>query len=284
MAIRIVTDSCSDLPAEAARANGITVVPLYIIIGGETYRDGVDMTADGFYSRLVELPSLPTTSQPSVADFQEVYRRLLGEDHQIVSIHVSSKLSGTLNSAAQARESLGEAAQQIEVVDSRLAGGAQALLALSAARWAGETADHGEVARRVERSIGRNQGFVLVDTLKYLAMGGRIGRAQALLGGVLQFKPIVGIRDGETHPVDRPRTRRRAQARLVELVRGLAPIHQLHLSYSTGRDNALAVRDELADLVEPERLFESRFGPVLGTHLGPDTVGVAATQGSIEEE
>ena len=170
------------------------------------------------------------------------------------------------------------------MVDSRLAGGAQALLALSAARWAGAMADHREVARRVERSIGRNHGFVLVDTLKYLAMGGRIGKAQALLGGVLQFKPIIGIRDGETHPVDRPRTRRRAQARIVKIVRELAPIHQLHLSYSTGPDNALAVRDELADLVEPEHLIESRFGPVLGTHLGPNTIGVAATQGNIEEE
>ena len=97
-----MTDSCSDLPPEAAPTNGITVVPLYVIIGGETYRDGVDMTADSFYSRLVELPSLPTTSQPSVADFQEVYQRLLGEGHQIVSIHVSSKLSGTRNSAARA--------------------------------------------------------------------------------------------------------------------------------------------------------------------------------------
>ena len=284
MTIRIVTDSCSDLPPEAAWANDITVVPLYVIIGGETYRDGVDMTADDFYSRLVELPSLPTTSQPSVADFQEVYRRLLGEGHQIVSIHVSSKLSGTLNSAAQARESLGDAAQQIEVVDSRLAGGAQALLTLSAARWVGGMTDHHEVARRVERSIERNHGFVVIDTLKYLAMGGRIGKAQALLGGVLQFKPIVGIRNGETHPVDRPRTRRRAQRRIVELVRELAPIHQLHLSYSTGPDNAMAVRDELVGLVEPERLIESRFGPVLGTHLGPNTIGVAATQGSIEED
>ena len=284
MAINIVTDSCSDLPEEVARTNGITVVPLYVIIGGETYRDGLDITPNDFYSRLVELPSLPTTSQPSVADFQEIYRRLLDEGHQIVSIHVSSKLSGTLNSAAQARESLGDAAQQIEVVDSRLAGGAQALLALSAARWAGEMADHREVARRVERSIERNHGFVVVDTLKYLAMGGRIGKAQALLGGVLQFKPIVAIRDGETHPVDRPRTRRRALARIVEIVRELAPIHQLHLSYTTGPDNAMAVRDELADLVKPEHLIESRFGPVLGSHLGPNTIGVAATQASVEDD
>ena len=126
------------------------------------------------------------------------------------------------------------ASGQIEVVDSRLAGGAQALLAVSAARWAGEMSDHREVAQRVERSIERNHGFVTVDTPKYLEMGGCIGKAHALLGWVLQFNLIVGIRDGETHPADRPRTRRRAQARIVEIVRELAPIHQLHLSYSTG--------------------------------------------------
>ena len=163
-------------------------------------------------------------------------------------------------------------------------GGAQALVALSVARWAGEMADHRKVARRVERSIERNHGLVTVDTLKYLAMGGRIGKVQALLGWVLQFNPIVGIRDGETHPVDRPRTRRRAQRRIIELVRELAPIHQLHVSYSTGRDKALAIRDELADLVESERPIESPFGPVLGTHLGPNTIGVAATQGSVEDD
>ena len=121
--------------------------------------------------------------------------------------------------------------------------------------------DHRKVVRRVERSIERNHGFVLVDTLKYLAMGGRIGKAQAFVGGVLSFKRIVGIREGETHPVERPRTRKRAMARLVELVRELAPINQIHLSYSTGRDDALTVRDGLADLVEPERLIESRSGP-----------------------
>ena len=246
MAIGIVTDSLSDLPPSVAGASDITVVPLYVAIGGETYRDGVDIDADRFYSLLEELPSLPTTSQPSVADFQEVYRRRLDQSHQVVSIHVSAKLSGTLNSAAQARESLG-AASQIEIVDSQLAGGAQALLAISAARWAGEMPDHREVARRVERSIGQNHGFIVVDTLKYLAKGGRIGKAQAFLGGALQFKPIMSIRDGEAHPVDRPRTRRRAMARIVEIVRGLAPISRMHVSYSTGPDWALAIRDGLAD-------------------------------------
>ena len=128
--------------------------------------------------------------------------------------------------------------------------------------------------------------MVTVDTLKYLAMGGRIGKTQALLGGVLQFKPIVGIRDGETHPASGPAPHPQAGAgrRFIEIVRELAPIHQLHVSYSTGRDKALAIRDELADLVESERPIESLFGPVLGTHLGPNTIGVAATQGNVEDD
>ena len=282
MGIRIVTDSCSDLPQATANANRLTVVALYVTIGGETHRDGVDIDADRFYSLLDGLDQLPTTSQPSIADFQEVYQQLLDQGHQILSVHVSAKLSGTLNSAAQAREALG-AGSQIEIVDSQLAGGAQALLALSASRWAEEMSDHRKLARRVEGAIGSNHGFVVVDTLKYLAKGGRIGKAQAFLGGMLQFKPIISIRDGEAHPVERPRTRRRAKDRIVEIVRGLAPIHQLHVGYSTGRDNAMAVLDDLADLVEPDRVFESRFGPVLGTHLGPNCVGVAVTQGSVDE-
>ena len=188
MAIRIVTDSCSDLPPEAAHASGIVVVPLYVIIDGETYRDGVDIDADRFYSLLEELPSLPTTSQPTVADFQEVYQGLLDQGHQVVSIHVSAKLSGTLNSAVQAKASLGDP-PQIEIVDSQLAGGAQALLALSAAQWAREMSDHCEVAQRVHRSIGRNHSFVVVDTLKYLQKGGRIGKAQAFVGGCSASSP-----------------------------------------------------------------------------------------------
>lgn len=282
MAIRIVTDSVSDLPASAALANDITVVPLSVTIGGETYRQGVDFDPDRFYSRLATLPNLPTTSQPSVADFRQVYRRLLDEGHRVVSIHVSSKLSGTVNAASQAKASLG-VPRGIEIVDSRLAGGALALLALSAARWAREMSDHRGTARLAQQSIGKNHGYAVVDTLKYLNMGGRIGKAKAVAGGLLQIKPIVVIRGGEVQPLERPRTRRRAMARIVEIVRELAPIQQLHVSYTTGRARALAVRDELAGLVEPGDIVEARFGPVLGTHLGPNTIGVAVTQASRTE-
>ena len=282
MAIRIVTDSCSDLPQDVARANDIAVVPLHVIIGSETYRDGLDLTADRFYSLLPDLPQLPTTSQPSVADFQDVYQRLLDQGHHIVSIHVSSRLSGTVNSATQARESLGDALP-IEIVDSQLASGAMALLTLSGARWAREMSDYREVARRVLQAIPRNQGFVMMDTLEYMLKGGRIGKAQAFLGGMLRVKPILTVRDGQPYPLERPRTTARARRRIVELVRELAPIHQLHVSYSTGGELARSIAAELADLVPPGHLIEARFGPVLGTHLGPGAIGVGATQGSIEE-
>ena len=279
MAIRIVTDSVSNLSPAVAQADDITVVPLYVNIGREGYRDGLDVTADRFYARLEELPRLPITSQPSVADFRRIYQRLLDQGHQVVSIHVSARLSGTLNSAKQARVMLGEAAP-IEIVDSRLAGDALALLALSGTRWTRALTDYREVAQRVRQAIESIHGFVVVDTLKYLEKGGRIGKAQSFLGGMLQFKPILGVRDGEIHPLERPRTRRRAHRRIVEIVRDLAPLDQIQVSYSTGQDYALALCDDLADLVEPERLIVSRFGPVLGTHLGPNTVGVAVTQRS----
>ncbi len=277
MAIRVVTDSCSDLPPEVALDNSVAVVPLYVNIGGDAYRDGVDIGADRFYSILERSPVLPTTSQPSVGDFASVYRGLLDEGHQVVSIHVSGKLSGTVNSAAQARASLGDP-PQIAIVDSRLAGGAQGLLALNAAEWARETTDVNEVAEKTVRSIERHHSFVVVDTLKYLQRGGRIGKAQAFLGGALQFKPIIGIRDGEPHPLERPRTRRKAIATVIGLARELAPFTRLHVSYSTGPELAQAVIEGLADLVKPEDIIESRFGPVLGTHLGPNTIGVALSQ------
>ena len=272
MAIRIVTDSVSDLPPALASANDITVVPAYVIIGNETYKDGVEITADRFYSRLEGLSRLPTTSQPTPGDFQEVYQRLLDQGHQIVSVHVSSKLSGTVNSATQAKALLGDSSQ-IEIVDSQLASAPMALAVLSAAQWARELSDYHEVARRVRQSLVRNHGFVLVDTLEYLQKGGRIGKAQAFVGGMLKVKPILTIRDGEVHPVERPRSLERAKNRLIEITRDLAPVQQVNVSYSTDRMQALALRAELAELVDPEHLIESRFGPHAGHLSRPQRTG-----------
>lgn len=282
MAIKIVTDSVADLPPALASANGITVVPAYVIIGDETLRGGVDITADGFYERLTTLPRLPTTSQPTIADFHEVYQRLLDQGHQIVSIHCSSKLSGTVNSAAQAKAALGDGAP-IEIVDSELASAPEGLAALNAAQWANEMPDCHELAHRVRQSLSRYRCYVLLDTLEYLQKGGRIGKAAAFVGGMLKVKPILTIQDGEVHPVERPRSRERGRARLVELVRGLAPLRQINISYSTDREQALALRAELASMVDPDCLIESRFGPALGTYVGPNALGVSVTQGSSDE-
>ena len=278
MAIRIVTDSASDLPAALALANDVTVAPAYVIIGNETYRDGVEITAERFYERLETMPRLPSTAQPSVADFQEIYRRLLDEGHQIVSVHVSGKLSGTVNSANQARAALGDGSQ-IEIVDSQLASAPLTLAVLNAARWAREMTDGQELVRKLRMSLSRYQTYVLVDTLEYLQKGGRIGKAQAFLGGMLKVKPILTIQDGEVYPVERPRSRERGRARLVEMVRQLAPLYQVNVIYSTDRAQALGVRAELAEMTSPENLYETRFGPVLGTYLGPNALGVAVTQG-----
>lgn len=279
MAIRIVTDSVADLPPALASANDITAVSAYVIIGNETFREGLDISADRFYERLGTLPRLPTTSQPTMADFQGVYRRLLDQGHQIVSIHVSAKLSGTLNSATQAKASLGDSAQ-IEIVDSELASSPQALAVLDAAEWAREMTDFHELARRVRQSLPRYHCYVLVDTLEFLQKGGRIGKAAAFLGGMLKVKPILTIREGEVHPVERPRSSERGKARLIELARGVSPMQRINVSYSTDRTQALSVRAELAGMVDPEHIVESRFGPVLGTYLGPNALGIAVAQGS----
>lgn len=281
MAIRIVTDSCAAIPNSVAYAHSITVAPLYVAIGGVSYRDGVDIGAGRLFALLEGAEEPATTSQPSVADFREIYRRLLEQGHEIVSVHVSSRLSGTLNSAAQAREAL-EASGRIEIIDCRHSGGAQALLCLSAARWAEEGIGHREVARRVEGAISRTHGFVALDSLESLQRGGRAGNAQASPEGPLRLRPILGTRDGEAYLVDRVRSRRQALDRLTEAVRELAPIQQLHLSYTTSGERAQALRDRLADLVDPENLVESGLGPVLATHLGPNAVSVAAMQ-SLEE-
>ena len=280
MAVRIVTDSASDLPSELASQWNIRVVPCYVVIGDRSYRDGVDISADEFYAALTANSRLPTTSQPTAADFQAVYQELLSQGHQVVSIHVSGKLSGTLNSAHQARAALGEDAEgRIEIVDSQLASVPLALLAVSAAESPEGSESLQEIAERARREVPEIYCFFVPDTLEYLQRGGRIGKASAFLGSVLNVKPILTIRDGEAHPLERTRNLPRAMRRMVELTQQTAPVGQLAVIYSTKREPAEALRDSLSGLISPEKVEVARFGPTLGTYLGPGAVGVAFTKG-----
>lgn len=280
MAIRVVTDSASDLTPELAARWNITVVPCYVIIGDRSYKDGVDLSADEFYSQLTSNSRLPTTTQPSAADFQAVYQDLLSHGHRVLSIHVSGKLSGTLNSAQQARTALGEeAAANVEIVDSELASVPLALLVASAAESAEGSDSLQEMGQKARQAAAAIDCFFVPDTLDYLQRGGRIGKASAFLGSVLSVKPILTVRNGEVHPLERTRNLDRAINRMAELARGQAPVRQLAVMYSTKREQADALRNNLSGLLAGEDIVIARFGPTLGTYLGPAAVGVALARG-----
>ena len=276
MTVRIVTDSSADLPAELVQQHQITVLPCYVVVDDQTLKDGVDIQADDFYRRLQAGGPTPTTAQPTVADFQAVYQDLTSQGDQVVSIHVSGKLSGTLNSAEQAKGSLyGEA---VEIIDSRLAAMPLGLVVLEAAALAAEGGSHQEVAEKVRQGLNLHHGLFALDTLEFLQKGGRIGKAQAFLGSVLNVKPILRLHEGEAHPVERPRNRERALHRLVELAKELGPVRRMAVIHSTDAERMAVLKQELTGLLPADQIIEARFGSTLGTYIGPDALGVAITQ------
>ena len=276
MAIKIVTDSVADLPAELVQDLDITVVPCNVVLGDVNYKDGVDLGPDELYRRMAAGPGLPTTSQPSMAEFQSVYQELTANGDSIVSIHPSAKVSGTFNSAQQARNSLGDA--DIHVIDSGMASIAEGLTVLTAAQLAKEAGSAEEVASQVQAGLSKTHAFFLLDTLEYLQKGGRIGKAQAFLGGVLSVKPILGMQDGEVHPVERPRSRQRGIRRLRELAVQMAPVRQMAVIYSTELQEAEDLKQGFSDLLPDDQIITARFGSALGVYVGPHAVGVALTQ------
>ena len=274
MAVRVVTDSTSDLPHQVAQELGVVVVPLNIHFGTEQYRDGIDINTDEFYRRLIQGPVFPTTSQPSPGAFIEAYNTLAEETDEIISIHISSKLSRTFNSALLATQQV-EKPCKIEIVDSQRGSMSLGLVVIAAARAAQAGASLSEVVEVANKAINTIRDFFTFDTLEYLRKGGRIGKVQALLGSLLNIKPILTVRDGEIHPLERPRTRTKALDRLYELVTNLSNIVDMTLAYSTNREDADKLAQRLSAHFPIERMYKARFGPVLGTYIGPGAVGVA---------
>jgi len=277
MTVRIVTDSSADLPQNLIDQHQITVLPCYVVVDDQTYKDGIEIQADAFYARLQAEGRTPTTSQPTVADFQALYRDLVSQGHQVISIHVSAKLSGTLNSAEQAKASLVDSSQ-VEIIDSRLASIPLGLAVLDAASILETGAEFHQAADKIRQGLDRHHGLFALDTLEYLHKGGRIGKARAFMGSVLSVKPILRIQDGEAHPVERPRNRDRAIRRLVELAQDLAPVQRLAVIYSTDPERMATLKQDLTGLLPADQIIEARFGSTLGTYIGPDALGVAITQ------
>ena len=277
MTVRIVTDSSADLPQNLIDQHQITVLPCYVVVDDQTYKDGIEIQADAFYARLQAEGRTPTTSQPTVADFQALYRDLVSQGHQVISIHVSAKLSGTLNSAEQAKASLVDSSQ-VEIIDSRLASIPLGLAVLDAASILETGAEFHQASDKIRQGLDRHHGLFALDTLEYLHKGGRIGKARAFMGSVLSVKPILRIQDGEAHPVERPRNRDRAIRRLVELAQDLAPVQRLAVIYSTDPERMATLKQDLTGLLPADQIIEARFGSTLGTYIGPDALGVAITQ------
>jgi DegV family protein with EDD domain len=280
MTVKIVTDSCSDLSPEQAHELGISIIPLYVRIGQESFRDGVDITQDQFYEKLTSSSELPATSQPTPDDFARVYKELSKETDEIVSIHISGKLSGTCNSALQGRE-MANSKSNITVVDSEAVTMGLGIIALSAARIAqkGEALRH--VLEETRQAIEETHMFGTFDTLKYLLLGGRIGKVKALLGSVLNVKPVITCREGELAPIGNVRTRAKGVEKLFEAAKNALHIQELAVVHSTTPDEAHSLKERLMSLVDSDRLHLARLGPALGVHGGPGTLAVAFRKKSI---
>ena len=270
--VAIVTDSTADLPPDLTRSRSIVVVPLTLHFEGKSLLDGIEITPGEFYRSLPSATTHPTTSQPSAGRFAETYAELLKEHEAVVSIHISEKLSGTYESARQGADLTDP--KRVHVIDSQVVSMSLGLVTLAASQLASQGADARSIANQVLSMRDLVQTYFSVATLEFLRRGGRIGRANALLGSVLQVKPVLCIRDGLVTPLERVRTFDRALTRVIELARavdrgkGICAI----VGHADAEANAVRVGRELEPIAET--LLIQPLGPVVGAHAGPGVVGV----------
>ena len=273
--IHVVTDSTSDLSQAEAKKLGVTVVPLTVRFGEEQFEDGVDLDSDAFYKRLAASNVHPTTSQPTPEQFADAYRPLLADPaDEVVSLHISAKLSGTLQSAHIAAQELD--AKRVHLVDTESASAGIQLLVRAALDDVNAGLDAATVAARATERRARVTIYVLLDTLTYLQRGGRIGRAQALLGSLLSVKPLLTVIDGEVAPQARMRSRRQGLEKIVELLRERLPVRSLAAFHCGAPELLPLLQAQLKQLGAGVDIITGQVGPVVGTYTGPGGVGIAA--------
>jgi len=274
MSICIVTDSTADIPREQAQALGITVVPLTVFFGDEAYLDGVELDNAAFYKKLQASRVSPGTSQPSPASFQEAYLKLIQDGAKaILSVHLSSKLSGTFQSACAGRDALPDDAKKIpiEIIDSESVSLGMGYPVMKAAEEAREGVGMEELKTHLLDRLSRVRIMFVLDTLEYLKRSGRIGNARALLGNMLSVKPILSLKNGHVVPLEQPRTRSKAFARIAQMVGEMKKPEHLMIVESeqeVGEQLASALKDVYTATIPTYKL-----GAVIGTHTGPGTAG-----------
>lgn len=279
--VAIVTDSTAYLPEDVVSSHNITVVPLLVIWGDEILRDNIDISPNQFYERLADAKDMPSTSQAAITDFAEVFKKLHNEGYEILTIVMSAALSGTLDSAIQAKKLVPEA--RIELLDSRFTSIPLAYMVLSAARAAKRGATL-EKCKEIAESIRENtQIFFAVDTLEFLHRGGRIGGASRFLGTALDLKPILYLQEGKIEALERVRTSKRAHQRLIELletsVSGRSPINMMGVVSAAAEEAASKLLMQIERDFDPQEVLLANISPVIGTHIGPGAVGVAYVAG-----
>jgi len=274
MTVRIVTDSLGDIPSEVAEELGITIIPLNVLFGEGIYRDGVDLTTDQFYQKLIKSKILPTTQIPSLGVFVQTYDKLAEETQEILVIANSHKLSASYEAMVQA---VGQMKRQcrVEVIDSQWAVMAQGLIVIAAARAAKSGASLDDVMALTRKNIPRADARMVFDTLNYLEEGGRIGKARAFLGSRLKVTPILGIRDGEAFPFAREHSRARAIEHLYDFATSFSHIDEMAVEHATTPDEAEMLAKRLKAKFPKTHIYRSMVSPVIGAHVGPRVLGVA---------
>lgn len=280
MPLRIVTDSTADLPADLREASQIKMVPLTVHFGSESYKDAVEMNADAFWRQLESSPHLPKTAQPSPGDFLEVYRPLVAQGDEILSIHISGKLSGTIASARVAAQMLPDA--RITLLDTRSASLGLGLVVLEAARLAREGKSAAEVLPHLEAICNRMNVLFTLDTLEFLQRNGRIGKAQALLGGLLGVKPILHVDpEGMVAPLDKVRGKSRTLPRTLELLQERVPRGsrvRMAVLHTQAPEQAAEWLAAAREIYQVEEALIASIGSVIATHAGPGAIGFAFYQ------
>jgi len=278
MAVKIVTDSLGDIPSEVAEELGITVIPINVIFGTISYRDGVDLTTEQFYDKLAASKIFPTTIVPPLGTFADTFDRVAGEASGILVITNSHKLSASYETAVLAKERMKRQCR-VEVIDSLSAVMAQGLIAIAAARAANAGANIDEVIALTRKNIPRVDVRMAFDTLEYLRKGGRIGKVRAFLGSKLKVTPILGIRDGEAYPFTREHSRAKAIDYLYDFAASFSHIDGIAVEHATTPDEAEILIERISAKFPKKRIYCSKVSPVIGAHVGPRVMGVAVLGG-----
>lgn len=275
--VKIVTDSTTEIAPERAKELGIEVVPIWVNFGSESYRERIDMSSEEFYRRL-EAGELPTTGASPAGAFAEVYDRLAEETDEVLAVMLSPKLSATYESAQRGVDLMKNVHCRVEVVYDNQTTGSHGLLVMAvneAARQGACMEDLKELVKNLDKKAHVRLTF---DTMEYIRRGGRIGGAQAFLGSLLHFHPIIGVIDGAVEGVGRVRSRKKALDWLVDFASGFNSISRMAVEYATTREEAEELIQRLGSIFPVDKIERFVIGPVIGTHLGPHTIGVALVE------